>query len=176
MLRLLQWWTGWELSLKWCCFSWFQHFLYSNNYFFHFILYRPLLQYGLFDQVRVDHCTEFCLCIFVQELLKNRRYNNSRTPWRQTTSTTNYRAERIWPEENSRVNYLLKKALRIVKEQAIFDMEDPMVSFAVSWLTINVSKVGSENFVNSWNHHRIPGERWYFISESHSLWVSLKLQ
>ena len=67
------------------------------------------------------------------------------------------------------MNYLLKKALRIVKEQEIFDMEDPMVSFAVSWLTINVSKVGSENFVNSWNHHRIPGERWYFISESHSL-------
>jgi len=48
-------------------------------------------------------------------------------------------------------------------------MEDPMVSFAVSWLTINVSKVGSENFVNSWNHHRIPGEWWYFMSESHAL-------
>ena len=33
-------------------------FLYSNNYFFHFILYRPLLlEYGLFDQVRVDHGT-----------------------------------------------------------------------------------------------------------------------
>lgn len=46
-------------------------------------------------------------------------------------------------------------------------MEDPMVSFAVSWLTINVSKVGSENFVNSWNHHRIPGEWWY--SKSHAL-------
>ena len=58
-------------------------FLCNNNYFFHFILYRPLLlQYGLFDQVRVDHGTEFCLCIFVQGLLKNRRYDNSRTPWR----------------------------------------------------------------------------------------------
>lgn len=178
MLRLLQWWTCLELSWKWCCFSWFQYFSSAVIIiFFHFILYRPLLlQYGLFDQVRVDHGTEFYLCIFVQELLKNRRYDNSRTPWRQTTSTKNYRAERIWPEENSRVNYPLKKALCIIKEQEIFDMEHPIVSFAVSRSTINVSKVGSENFVNSWNHHRIPGERWYFISESHALWVSLKLQ
>ena len=37
-------------------------------------------------------------------------------------------------------------------------MEDPLVSFAVSWVTLHVSKVGSENFVNSWNYHRIPGE------------------
>lgn len=140
---------------------------------FLYILYRPLLvQFGLFDQVRVDHGTEFCLCIFVQELLKNRRHDNSRAPWRQTTSTKNYRAERLWPEENSRVNYPLKKALCIIKEQEIFDMEDPVVSFAVSWLTINVSKVGSENFVNSWNHHRIPGEWWYFVSESHALILS----
>lgn len=97
--------------------------------------------------MRVDHGTEFCLCIFVQELLKNRRHDNSRAPWRQTTSTKNYRAERLWPEENSRVNYPLKKALCIIKEQEIFNMEDPMASFAVSWLTINVSKVGSENLL-----------------------------
>ena len=87
--------------------------------------------------------------------------------WRQTTSTKNYRAERLWPEENSRVNYPLKKALCIIKDQEIFDMEDPMVSLAVSWLTINVSKVGSKNFVNCWNHHHIPGEWWY--SKSHAL-------
>ena len=63
---------------------------------FHFVSYRPLLlQFGLFDQVRVDHGTEFCLCIFVQELLKNRRGDNCRVPWRQTTSTKNYRAERL---------------------------------------------------------------------------------
>ena len=37
-------------------------------------------------------------------------------------------------------------------------MEDPLVTFAVSWVTLHVSKVGSENFVNSWNYHRIPGE------------------
>ena len=53
-----------------------------------------------------------------------------------------------------------KKGNLHYKEQEIFDMKDPTVSFAVSWLTINASKVGSENFVNSWNHHRIPGEWW----------------
>lgn len=124
-----------------------------------FVLHRPLLiQYGLFDQLRVDHGTEFCLCIFVQELLKNSRGDTSRAPWRQTTSTKNYRAERIWPEENARVNYPLKKALCFIKEQEIFNWEDPLVIFAVSWVTLHVSKVGSENFVNSWNHHRIPGD------------------
>ena len=67
------------------------------------------------------------------------------------------------------MNCPLKKALCIIKEQEIYDMEDPVVSFAVLWLTINVSKVGSENFVNCWNHHRIRGERWYFILENHAL-------
>ena len=67
------------------------------------------------------------------------------------------------------MNYPLNKAPCIIKEQEIYDIEDPMVSFAVLWLTINVSKVRSENFVNSWNHHRIPGERWYFILENHAL-------
>ena len=41
-------------------------------------------------------------------------------------------------------------------------MEDPLVSFAVSWVTLHVIKVGSENFVNSSNYHRIPGEFWCF--------------
>ena len=35
-------------------------------------------------------------------------------------------------------------------------MEDPLVIFAVSWVT-HVSKVGSDNLINSWNYHRIPG-------------------
>ncbi|XP_073245404.1 uncharacterized protein [Porites lutea] len=123
-------------------------------------LFRPLLlQYGLFDQLHVDHGTEFCLCIFVQELLKNRRGDTSRAPWRQTTSTKNYRAERLWPEENARVKYPLKRTLNFIKEREIFNMEDPLVSFAVSWVTLHVSKVGSENFVNSWNYHRIPGPK-----------------
>lgn len=42
------------------------------------------------------------------------------------------RQERLWPEENSRANYALKKALSIIKEQEILNMDDPLVSFAVS--------------------------------------------
>ena len=64
------------------------------------------------------------------------------------------------------MNYPLKKALCFIKEQEIFDWEDPLFSFAVSWVTLHVSRVGSENFVNSWNYHRIPGEclrKWHTL-------------
>lgn len=123
-------------------FAFYKVLFHCSTLFYFFCLHRPLLlQYGLFDQLRVDHGTEFCLCIFVQELLKNRRGDTSRTPWRQTTSTKNYRAERLWPEENARVNYPLKRALNFIKEQEIFNMEDPLVSFAVSWVILHVMSV-----------------------------------
>ena len=155
-------------------FALYKVLFHCSTLFYFFCLHRPLLlQYGLFDQLRVDHGTEFCLCIFVQELLKNRRGNTSRAPWRQTTSTKNYRAERLWPEENARVNYPLKRALNFIKEQEIFNMEDPLVSFAVSWVALHVSKVGSENFVNSWNYHRIPGEFWCFRQRPLNFYVGV---
>ena len=48
-------------------------------------LFRPtLLRYGLFDQIRMDHGQEFNLCLFVQELLKEYRFDKRRMPWRQT--------------------------------------------------------------------------------------------
>ena len=35
-------------------------------------VFRPaLMNFGLWNQLRVDHGHEFCLCIFVQDLLKN---------------------------------------------------------------------------------------------------------
>ena len=48
-------------------------------------LFRPiLLRCGLFDQIKMDHGQEFCLCVFVQELFKEYRFDKRRTPWRQT--------------------------------------------------------------------------------------------
>ena len=40
----------------------------------------------------------------------------------------------LWPKENARVNYPVKRALNLIKEREIFNMEDPPVNFAVSWV------------------------------------------
>ena len=64
---------------------------------------------GMWDQVRVDHGKEFYLCLYIQEILSRHRYNLSRQPYLQTTSsrvrlciTTKKGEERwdqiIWPQ------------------------------------------------------------------------------
>ena len=54
-------------------------------------LFRPiLLKCGLFYQIRMDRGQEFCLCVFVQELLKGYEFDKRRLPWRQIQSTQNY--------------------------------------------------------------------------------------
>lgn len=62
-------------------------------------IFRPaLVEYGLWDQIRMDHGTEFCWVIFVQRLLGNYRGNyTTRECFRQTQSTQNYVAERGAP-------------------------------------------------------------------------------
>eukprot|EP00111_Clytia_hemisphaerica_P017968 TCONS_00053190-protein len=120
-------------------------------------VFRPAIQrYGLWDQLRVDHGTEFFLCLFIQDLLKNHRVNQHRVPWRQTTSTENYVVERFWPEVNSRVNYPLKRALNQLAEMH-YDLTDPLSKFCISWVTLFVVKDSAQHLVNSWNHHRVPG-------------------
>ena len=53
------------------------------------------IYHHLFDQIRMNHGKEFCLCLFVQELLKEYRFEKVKMPWRQTQSTKNYVAERM---------------------------------------------------------------------------------
>ena len=50
--------------------------------------YRPILvEYGLFDQIRVDHHKEWTLYLFVQESLAHLRHSVQKPPHRQTLST-----------------------------------------------------------------------------------------
>eukprot|EP00731_Ephydatia_muelleri_P000104 Em0001g104a len=51
-------------------------------------LFRPILvNYGLFDQIRVDHSKEWTLSLFVQESLAHLRHSVQKPPHRQTSST-----------------------------------------------------------------------------------------
>lgn len=147
----------------------FHSCIYSNRglntiiFLFHiipdgFIIFRPiLLNFGMFDQIRLDHGTEFFLCIFVQELLAHHRQRQDRASWRQTRSVNNTRIERMWPEENQRVNYPIKRVLIQMQRRGLFDFDNPIIKFCVSWVVMHVCHESSQNFVNSWNHHRIPG-------------------
>ena len=75
-------------------------------------LFRPLvLQVGLFDHLRTDKGTEFCLMLAVQESVGHLRNNIAKPPNRQTKWVHILRAERFWVEINQRVNYPLKAAL-----------------------------------------------------------------
>ena len=52
------------------------------------ILCRPIIsQYGLWDQLRVDHGREWYLILAVQQKLATLRVNQSRPSYLQTTST-----------------------------------------------------------------------------------------
>lgn len=59
------------------------------------------------------------------------RYDTRREPFRQTASTANYVAERLWPE----VNYLLKRALTYIVENFDYDLGDPIFSYCLSWIS-----------------------------------------
>ena len=131
----------------------------KNPILIYHYLFRPILiNYGLFDQIRMDHGQEFCLCVFVQELLMGYRFDKRRAPWRQTQSTQNYVAERMWPEVNQRVNYPIKRVLVILQAKEEFDFDDAVTKFCVSWLTMYICHDPLQHLVNSWNYHRIPGQ------------------
>ena len=121
---------------------------------------KPLLQsYGLWNQVRMDHGTEFTLVVTVQKHLGHLRCNQLRHPALQSTSRQNHRVERLWPEINQRVNYPLKRVLVQMEGNDEIDMSDDIVKYCVSWMVINVIKHAVVNFIAAWNAHRIPGIR-----------------
>ncbi|XP_039505722.1 uncharacterized protein LOC120461555 isoform X2 [Pimephales promelas] len=88
---------------------------------------KAVLSHGMWDQVRVDHGTEFYLTLFMQEMLAEYRHNQQRLPYLQTTSTKNHTVERMWPEVNKRVNFPIKSALIQMVDQESLDMEDGLM-------------------------------------------------
>ena len=121
-------------------------------------LMRPLLSStGLWQQVRVDHRTEFVLVLKAQQHLSHLRQWQDRLPALQSTSCQNHRVERMWPEVNQRINYPVKRVLVEMESNGEIDMADPIVKFCVSWTTITVIQPAVLTFVNAWNSHTIPG-------------------
>lgn len=121
-------------------------------------LFNPILmQHGLWDQVRMDHGTEFVLVTTVQQFLAIHRERVDHHPVVRSMSRNNHRAERLWVEVNRRVNYPVKEILVTMEGEEEIDMTDELTKFCVSWVTINVVSPAIKNFVGSWNSHRIPG-------------------
>ena len=123
-------------------------------------VFLPLLKtVGIWDQVRTDNGREFDLLLFVQDMLEHLRRDRTKPAYRRTQSVHNLRAERFWVFVNQRVNYPIKSALRELEESGDCDMSDPIQKFSISWVTLQVTHVASQNLICSWNAHRIRGRR-----------------
>ncbi|CAL9707210.1 unnamed protein product [Knipowitschia caucasica] len=122
-------------------------------------VYRSaVLEYGMWDQVRVDHGREFYLSLYMQGLLSKHRHNIQREPYLQTPSTKNHMIERMLVEINNRVNFPLKGALVQLQDQEVINLEDNITRYCTSNLTGQLCKIGITRAVNAWNAHRIPGK------------------
>ena len=67
--------------------------------------------------------------------------------------------ESTWVEANTRVNYPIKAALVDLGNRKLFDMENMVHRYCVSWVTCKVGEYGLQTCIASWNEHPIPGRR-----------------
>ena len=132
----------------------FEGGLFSGGYGIYNEVYRQsLLEYGLWDQIRVDHGKEF----LPQQLRLAPRGDPEVVPYAQTTSTQNHIIERIWVELNKRVTYPIKTVLSSLDNNGIINMDCSVTKFAVSTVLIRVCQVGMNRMIAAWNSHPIPG-------------------
>ena len=126
----------------------------KNNELIFTNVYRAAInEYGLWNQLRVDHGKEFYLSLYIQERLRVGRGDATIPPYIQTTSTCNHIIERIWVELNQRVTYPVK---RVMDDQRLINMDCPITRFCVSTVLCQVCEVGMWRMIRAWNHHSIP--------------------
>ena len=90
----------------------------NNEIIYNKVYCTCLSEYGLWDQMQVDHGREFYLALYMQEKLQSAgRGDPEIAPYIQTTSTHNHIIERIWVEVNSRVTYPVKRVVVAMDEQ-----------------------------------------------------------
>ena len=65
--------------------------------------------------------------------------------------------ERFWLEINNRVNYPVKDDALIGMVEIGLNMDDDLVQFSVSWITMRTCQIGVQLAVSAWNHHHIQG-------------------
>ena len=66
----------------------------------------------------------------------------------------------FWPEVNSRINYPIKRAMNVIlhsEVNEIFNLGEPVMKYAVSWVMLYVSHDAIQHLLLSWNYHRVPG-------------------
>lgn len=128
----------------------------KNNHLIYDIYCTAVLEYGMWDQIRVDHGREFYLILFIQEHLRLGRGDSQIAPYVQTTSTNNHVIERMWVELNQRVTYPVKTVVTAMDNQGHIDMNDTSTKYSVSAVLLQVCEVGMKRFIAAWNSHSIP--------------------
>lgn len=129
----------------------------KNNHVIYGMYRDALIEYGLWDQIRVDHGREFYLLLFIQEHLRLAGHGDANiAPYVQTTSTDNHIIERMWVELNQQVTYPVKRVVAAMDNQGQINMDDPSTKFSVSTVLLHVCEVCMNRFVAAWNSHSIP--------------------
>ena len=106
----------------------------KNSVAIYHTLMQPLLhQYGLRQQVRTDHGTEFALIGSDCTAVSSTTSTMARSfPCPAEHITPNHRVERMWPEVNQQINYPVKRILVQMEGSDELDMTNSITKFRVS--------------------------------------------